>query len=202
MKHNFIFKAAILIALLVFLAGTPYKVYADVQENIVTTEDGYADKQNDNVSGETDTNEIDNLETPEKIDSEENTVDEKKTEKEDKVTTENATENWRNLNWPIAVIAVLLTVLCVIGIMRAYKDKKNSQYFRELLENFDREYDKYKRNYAYCVEEILKKENGREVMDAEGILKDRTTKEVESESIAYIVCNHFIIIATRSETQR
>ena len=64
MKHNFIFKAAILIALLVFLAGTPYKVYADVQENIVTTEDGYADKQNDNVSGETDTNEIDNLETP------------------------------------------------------------------------------------------------------------------------------------------
>jgi len=31
----------------------------------------------------------------------------------------------------------------------------------------------------------------REVMDAEGILKDRTTKEVEAESIAYIVCNHF-----------
>ena len=169
MKHNFIFKAAILIALLVFLAGTPYKVYADVQENIVTTEDGYADKQNDNVSGETDTNEIDNLETPEKIDSEENTADEKKTEKEDKVTTENATENWRNLNWPIAVIAVLLTVLCVIGIMRAYKDKKNSQYFRELLENFDREYDKYKRNYAYCVEEILKKENDYSEKERAGI---------------------------------
>ena len=31
----------------------------------------------------------------------------------------------------------------------------------------------------------------REVMDAEGVLKDRTTKEVEAESIAYIVCNHF-----------
>ena len=31
----------------------------------------------------------------------------------------------------------------------------------------------------------------REVMDAEGILKDRITKEVEAESIAYIVCNHF-----------
>ena len=31
----------------------------------------------------------------------------------------------------------------------------------------------------------------REVMDAEGILKDRTTKEVKAESIAYIVCNHF-----------
>ena len=31
----------------------------------------------------------------------------------------------------------------------------------------------------------------REVMDVEGILKDRTTKEVEAESIAYIVCNHF-----------
>lgn len=31
----------------------------------------------------------------------------------------------------------------------------------------------------------------REVMNAEGILKDRTTKEVEAESIAYIVCNHF-----------
>lgn len=31
----------------------------------------------------------------------------------------------------------------------------------------------------------------REVMDAKGILKDRTTKEVEAESIAYIVCNHF-----------
>ena len=45
MKHNFIFKAAILIALLVFLAGTPYKVYADVQENIITTEDGYADNR-------------------------------------------------------------------------------------------------------------------------------------------------------------
>lgn len=28
-------------------------------------------------------------------------------------------------------------------------------------------------------------------MDAEGVLKDRTTKEVEAESIAYIVCNHF-----------
>ena len=125
MKHNFIFKAAILIALLVFLAGTPYKVYADVQENIVTTEDGYADKQNDNVSGETDTNEIDNLETPEKIDSEENTVDEKKTEKEDKVTTENATENWRNLNWPIAVIAVLLTVLSEIKKQRDCFSVKN-----------------------------------------------------------------------------
>ena len=33
--------------------------------------------------------------------------------------------------------------------------------------------------------------HNREVMDAEGILKDRTTKEVEAESIAYIVCNHF-----------
>ena len=31
----------------------------------------------------------------------------------------------------------------------------------------------------------------REVMDAEGVLKDQTTKEVEAESIAYIVCNHF-----------
>ena len=31
----------------------------------------------------------------------------------------------------------------------------------------------------------------REVMDAEGVLKDQTTKEVEVESIAYIVCNHF-----------
>lgn len=30
-----------------------------------------------------------------------------------------------------------------------------------------------------------------EVMDAEGVLKDQTTKEVEAESIAYIVCNHF-----------
>ncbi len=31
----------------------------------------------------------------------------------------------------------------------------------------------------------------REVMDVEGVLKDQTTKEVEAESIAYIVCNHF-----------
>ena len=31
----------------------------------------------------------------------------------------------------------------------------------------------------------------REVMDAEGVLKDQTTKEVEAESIAYIVCSHF-----------
>lgn len=31
----------------------------------------------------------------------------------------------------------------------------------------------------------------REVMDAEGVLKDQTTKEVEAESIASIVCNHF-----------
>ena len=31
----------------------------------------------------------------------------------------------------------------------------------------------------------------REVRDAEGVLKDQTTKEVEAESIAYIVCNHF-----------
>lgn len=167
MKHNYIFKAGILIALFVFLAGTPNKVYADVQENIVTTEDGYTDKQGDNVSGETDTDEIENLEKTEKINDEESIVDEKKSENKEKIENSekteneetNATQNGRNFDWPVAVIAVLLTALCVMGFMRARKDRKNLQHFRELLEDFDREYDKYKRNYAYCVEEILKKEN-------------------------------------------
>ena len=28
-------------------------------------------------------------------------------------------------------------------------------------------------------------------MAAEGVVKDKLTKEVEAESIAYVVCNHF-----------
>ena len=31
----------------------------------------------------------------------------------------------------------------------------------------------------------------RDQMEAEGIVKDQLTREVEAESVAYVVCNHF-----------